>query len=237
MNTKLIDFEPFVEWDNSPFILFSSVGKIIYLNSAAEILFGYVSKKELYDLALSYAPQDFGHRSTTIALNYDLLSFYALTVGYQNEDEIALRLYHSPCTKDGALSAQAKQNKTLIMTDINTLLEANLTLFRINSDSKISLLTDQELPPFKIDQNSFSKLLRDVLSIFSNSKAINISLKLLIGRHVIIGDKKESIVQLRIQSQNHTLDISPDISKLATECHTKIIFTPDSIKLEIPAIR
>jgi len=237
MNTKLIDFEPFIEWDNSPFILFSSSGKIIYLNNAAEILFGYVSKKELYDLTLSYAPQNFGHKTTSITLNYDLLSFYAITVGYENEDKIALRLYHSPCTKDGVLLTQAKQSKALIMTDINTLLEANLALFKINNNSKISLLTDQELPPFKIDQNSFSKLLRDTLLLFTNSKVINISLKLLIGRHVLIDGKRESIVQLYIQSADNHLDSDPTISRLAIECHIKTIFTPDSIKLEIPAIR
>ena len=40
-----INFESFIEWDNSPFILFNNQGKIIYLNNAAEILFGYVFKK------------------------------------------------------------------------------------------------------------------------------------------------------------------------------------------------
>ncbi|HHO65004.1 MAG TPA: hypothetical protein ENJ71_00645, partial [Epsilonproteobacteria bacterium] len=68
MNTTSIDFQPFVDWDNSPFILFDPTGKILYLNNSAEILFGYVSKKELYDLALTYAPQNFGYKTTTVTL-------------------------------------------------------------------------------------------------------------------------------------------------------------------------
>ena len=64
-----VNFESFIEWDNSPFILFNNQGKIIYLNNAAEILFGYVSKKELYDIALSYAPQSFGYKTTTLSLS------------------------------------------------------------------------------------------------------------------------------------------------------------------------
>jgi hypothetical protein len=93
MNTISIDFEAFVEWDNSPFILFNAEGKILYLNNVAEILFGYVSKQELYDIALAYAPQTFGYKTTTLSLNYDAFNFYAITVGYENEEQISIRFY------------------------------------------------------------------------------------------------------------------------------------------------
>lgn len=49
MNTESINFQNFIDWDNSPFILFNASSKILYLNNSAEILFGYVSKRELYD--------------------------------------------------------------------------------------------------------------------------------------------------------------------------------------------
>ena len=88
MSTTLINFESFVEWDNNPFILFNNQEKILYLNNAAEILFGYVAKKELYDIALSYAPQNFGYKTTSLTLGYDSFVFHAITVGYENEDQI-----------------------------------------------------------------------------------------------------------------------------------------------------
>ena len=195
MNMTSIDFQSFVEWDNSPFILFSNSGKIIYLNHAAEILFGYVSKRELYDIALSYAPQNFGFKTTSLTLNYDSFLFHAITIGYENEEEISLRLYNSPRVKP----VRKVETSSFTTTDINILLEANIALFKTTNSNTLKLLTDQDLPPFKIDQNNFSKLLRKTLNAFRSSDSIDISLKLLIGQHVIIDKQREAIVQLAIQ--------------------------------------
>jgi len=192
MNTTSIDFKAFVEWDNSPFILFSAEGKILYLNNVAEILFGYVSKQELYDISLAYAPQTFGYKTTTLSLNYDVFNFYAITVGYQNEDQISIRFYNTPRAKP---SSPLETDK-LMITDINILLEANIALFKTKNSNPLSLLADQDLPHFKMDQNRFSKLLRKTLDAFRASDSISITLKLLIGEHVIIANKKEAIVQL-----------------------------------------
>lgn len=233
MNTTLINFESFIEWDNNPFILFSNQGKILYLNNAAEILFGYVAKKELYDIALSYAPQSFGHKTTSLTLSYDSFAFHAITVGYENEEQISLRLYNTPRIKP---THKLETNK-LIKTDINILLEANIALFKTKNTNPLTLLTDQDLPSFKIDQNNFSKLLRKTLNAFRSSDSIDISLKLLIGQHVIIDNKKESIVQLSIRANGRYTDIDNDIRTFAAESHIKCLLKEHSIKLEIPAIQ
>lgn len=233
MNTTLINFESFVEWDNSPFILFSNQGKILYLNNAAEILFGYVTKKELYDIALSYAPQSFGYKSTSLALSYDAFSFHAITVGYENEEQISLRLYNAPRIKP----AHKLETDKLITTDINILLEANIALFKTKNTNPLTLLADQELPPFKIDQNNFSKLLRKTLDAFRSSDSMDISLKLLIGQHVIIDDKKESIVQLSIHANGRYSDADNDIQTFAAQSHIKCLLQEHAIKLEIPLIQ
>jgi len=195
MNTLSIDFEPFVEWDNSPFILFSNQGKILYLNNAAEILFGYVAKKELYDIALAYAPQSFGYKSVPI------------------------------------------ETGNLITTDINILLEANIALFKTKNQNRLQLLTDQDIPAFKTDQNNFSKLLRKVLDAFRSSDSISITLKLLIGEHVIIADKKESIVQLSIEANGRYTDTDNEIRTLAEQSHIAVYLKERAIKLDIPLIQ
>jgi len=228
-----INFESFIEWDNSPFILFNNLGKIIYLNNAAEILFGYVSKKELYDIALSYAPQSFGYKTTTLSLSYDSFMFYAITVGYENEDQLSLRLYNTPRMK----STQKLETDKLIVTDINILLEANIALFKTKNTNKLRLLADQDLPAFKIDQNNFSKLLRKTLNAFRSSDSIDISLKLLIGQHVIIENKKEAIVQLSIEANGRYSDADEEIRTLASQSQIKCITKEHSIKLEIPLIQ
>ena len=232
MNTISINFQSFVEWDNSPFILFNNQGKIEYLNNVAEILFGYVSKKELYDIALSYAPQNFGYKTTTLTLNYDAFNFYAITIGYENESQISLRLYNTPRLKS---NRKLEKNK-LILTDINILLEANIALFKTKNRNKLQLLTDQDLPPFKIDQNNFSKLLRKTLDAFRASDSIDISLKLLIGQHVIIENKKEAIVQLLIKANGRYSDADEEIYTLASRAQIKVLMQEYSIQLEVPLL-
>jgi hypothetical protein len=233
MNTTSIDFKAFIEWDNSPFILFSDQGKILYLNNAAEILFGYVSKKELYDIALSYAPQSFGYKTTSLALNYDSFSFHAITIGYENEEQISLRLYNTPRLK----TTHKVETEKLITTDINILLEANIALFRIKNTNPLKLLTDQDLPAFKIDQNTFSKLLRKIFDTFRASDSIDISLKLLFGQHVIIDNKKEALVQLSILANGRYADTDEEIRTLAAKSQIKCLLKEHSIKLEIPLIQ
>ena len=232
MNTTSINFESFVEWDTNPFILFNNQEKILYLNNAAELLFGYVSKKELYDIAISYAPQNFGYKTTSLSLSYDSFIFHAITVGYENEEQISIRLYYTPRIKH----PKKLETTKFITTDINILLEANIALFRTKNENPLTLLTDQDLPPFKIDQNNFSKLLRKVLDTFRSSDSIDISLKLLIGQHVIIDNKKESIVQLSIRANGRYADTDDDIRTFAAHSHIKCILQEHSIKLEIPLI-
>ncbi len=233
MNTTSIDFKAFIEWDNNPFILFDALGKIIYLNNAAEILFGYVSQKELYDIAVSYAPQSFGYKTTSLTLNYDSFLFHAITVGYENEEQISLRLYNTPRLKP---TRKIEKDK-LMVTDINILLEANIALFRTKNANPLKLLTDQDLPPFKINQNAFSKLLRKIFDTFKASDSIDISLKLLFGQHVIIENKKEAIVQLAISANGRYANLDDEIRALSTESHIKCILKEHTIKLEIPLIQ
>jgi len=233
MNTISIDFQPFVDWDNSPFILFNPQGKILYLNNSAEILFGYVSKKELYDLALAYAPQSFGYKTTTLTLNYDTFSFYAITVGYENEEQLSIRFYNAPRTK----SSTPIERDKLATTDINLLLEANIALFKTKNSNTLQLLTDPDIPQLKIDQNRFSKLLRKVLEAFRASDSIRITLKLLVGEHVIIDGGKTPIAQLAIEANGRYSDTDQEIRTLSDQCHITCSLHEYSIKLEIPLVQ
>jgi hypothetical protein len=233
MNTTSINFESFVEWDNNPFILFDNQGKILYLNNAAEILFGYVSKKELYDITVAYAPQNFGYKTTSLSLAYDSFLFHAITVGYENEKQISLRLYNRPRMQ----SKQKLETDKFITTDINILLEANIALFKTKNTNTLTLLTDQDLPPFKMDQNNVSKLLRKTLDAFRASDSIDISLKLLIGQHIIIDGKKEPIIQLCIQANGRYNDSDEEIQTLAAQSHIKTLLKEHTITLEIPLIK
>jgi len=233
MNTESINFQPFVDWDNSPFILFDHQGKILYLNNSAEILFGYVTTKELYDLALAYAPQNFGYKTTTITLNYDAFHFYAITVGYENEEQLAIRFYNAPRNK----TASPIEREKLSSTDINLLLEANIALFKTKNQNSLQLLTDPDIPKLRIDQNRFSKLLRKALDSFRASDSIRITLKLLVGEHMIIDKEKVPIAQLAVEANGRYTNIDEEINSLAKQCHISISLNEYTIKLDIPLMQ
>jgi len=233
MNSILTDFKFFIESDINPFIIFNNNGKIIYLNSASEVLLGYVSRQELYDITLSYAPKDFGFKITKLDLQYDSFTFYAFSVSYQNEEEIALHLYHKPRIDKKSTIEMDRYN----ITDINTLLEANISLFKLQNDNELTLLIDQDLPAFKLDQNQFSKLLRKVLDSFRASDSIAISLKLLIGEFIIIGEKREHLLELMVQANGRYSESDEMIKEIATANHIISIFKEHTIRLQIPFIR
>jgi nitrogen-specific signal transduction histidine kinase len=233
MNTESIDFQSFLDWDNSPFILFNNQSKILYLNNSAEILFGHVSKKELYDLALAYAPPGFGYTTTTLSLNYDSFTFYAITVGYENEEQISIRFYNTPRMKP----ATPMEKNKLVTTNINLLLEANIALFKTKNTNTLQLLADHDIPSFKIDQNGFSKLLRKTLDTFRSSDSIRITLKFLVGEHVIIAGKKNPIVQLAVEANGRYCNTDEEIHSLATQSYITVLLKENAIKLEIPLIQ
>jgi len=233
MNSTSINFEYFVDCDNSPFVIFSNNSKIIYLNSAAEILMGYIQNRDLYTLAITHAPQDIGSKTTLLDLKYGSFVFHSITVSYQDEEHIAIRLYNKPIIKSGNIIAQDK----VILTDINTIMEANLTLFKMyNEGCDIHLLTDTDLPKFSVDQNQLSKLIRDSLDSFKNNSYIMIHLSIIIGESIRINGKKYQILQIRFQSDRRNASYDDHIKSLSDANYIITMLEDNYIRINLPMI-
>ncbi len=232
MNTESIDYQFILENDGSPVIVFDHRGKILWLNGAAEILLGYADRKELFEIALNYAPKDYGSRTTLLELHYRQLAFYAVNVSYNSDDWVSLRLYYRPRTGE----KRSIEREKLIETDLNNLLEAAITLFKMQHEQKLSLLTDQDLPPIRIDQNNFSKLLRKSLESFRRSSRIEVSLKMTIGEFIIIDDRRYPLLRLRIQANGRYPDEDAAIRKLAESMQLVPLLEESGITLDIPCI-
>ncbi|MCG3720764.1 hypothetical protein L5F50_16305, partial [Aliarcobacter butzleri] len=86
-------FENWVEMDLNPILSFSSNAKILYSNSEAQFLLNRIKPKEIFDLALTYAPKTFGALTSYIDLTMQNYTFYAITVMYENDEEIHVKLY------------------------------------------------------------------------------------------------------------------------------------------------
>ena len=233
MSTASIDFQFILENDGSPVIVFDHRGRILWLNGAAEILLGYADRKELFEIALNHAPKDYGNRTTLLELHYRQLTFYAVNVAYNSDDWIALRLYYRP----RAGEKRHLEKEKLIDTDINILLEAAITLFKMQHKQKLSLLTDQDLPPLKIDQNNFSKLLRKTLESFRRSSQIDVSLKMTIGEFIIIDDNRYPLLRLKIQANGRYPDEDHAIRELAESLQIVPLLEETLVTFDIPFIQ
>jgi hypothetical protein len=228
-----IDFKYLIEVDTNPLIIFNNEGKILYLNSSAEILMGYVNSKEIFNLALNNASKDYGSRTTQIELSYMQLNFYAINVSYLNEEWIAIRLYYRPLSKK-----ISKKNRTKeVLTDINKLLDIALLQFKIESDTEIRVFTDQDIPKTMLNQNSFSKLLRKTLYSFKASKYLDITLKLGIGEHIIIDDRPYPLIDLKFESNGRYTSEDKSIKELCNELFLVSNLSENSILFEIPLIK
>ena len=233
MSTSNIDYKFLLEIDNNPIIVFNNDGKILCLNNNAEILMGNVSTKEMFHLGISNAPKDYGTKTTQIELSYGHLKFYAINVSYNSDEWIAIRLYYRP--RDKHLSKRLSSNNEVI-TDINTLLDVAIVQFKIDSTTNMRVFTDHDIPKTLLNQNSFLKLLRKTLSSFKSTSFLDISLKLGIGEHIIIDEKRYALVNLTFTSNGRYCDEDKYIKELGNELFLVSEFGENSIGFEIPLI-
>lgn len=229
----LINFRFFIENDSNPFILFSSSGKIIYLNNSAELLMGSCQPKEIFEIALAYAPKSFGYHKTILDLSFGSYEFYGINVLYENDELIGIHLYNKPMAK-------VDENIVLegfTLTDINMLLQANIELFTMHYQGEIELLTDYEIPMFQIHQNNFSLLLRNIFAQFKECSTLHISLKIKLGERIAVKNKRYDILVLEVKSPVREQQLDKDLEFVAFKNHINAHFKPNSITLEIPAIK
>ena len=217
-------FEEWVELDLNPILSFSSNAKILYSNSEAQFLLNRIKQKELFDLALSYAPKTFGALTSYIDLTIKNYTFYAITVMYENEDEIHMKLYKSAMVK--------KENtlniKNINVTNIFTLVDLSISTSKIKSDINFIKNYDPSIPEFKLDASSFIKTLNQIFDAFKGNKNVSCSILLKIGEYIKIDEKKYSLISVEIST-----DKENDFSSLNIKENNSFILTKDDTKVTI----
>ena len=217
-------FEEWVELDLNPILSFSSSSKIIYSNSEAQFLLNRIKQKELFDLALSYAPKTFGAQTSYIDLAIKNYTFYAITVMYENEDEIHMKLYKSAMVK--------KENtiniKNINVTNIFTLVDLSISTSKIKNDINFIKNYDPSIPEFKLDASSFIKTLNQIFDAFKGNKNVSCSILLKIGEYIKIDEKKYSLISVEIST-----DKENDFSSLNIKENNSFILTKDENKITI----
>lgn len=217
-------FEEWVELDLNPILSFSSSSKILYSNLEAQFLLNRIKPKELFDLALTYAPKTFGAQTSYIDLTIKNYTFYAITVMYENEDEIHMKLYKSAMVKK-----ESKLNiKNINTTNIFTLVDLAISTSKIKNDINFTKNYDPSIPEFKLDAGSFIKTLNQIFEVFKNKDSVSCSILLKIGEYIKIDNKKYSLISVEISANEKS-----DFSSLNIKETSSFILTSDETKITI----
>ena len=217
-------FEEWVELDLNPILSFSSNAKIIYSNSEAQFLLNRIKKKELFDLALTYAPKTFGALTSYIDLTIKNYTFYAITVTYENEDEIHMKLYKSAMVKK-----ESKLNiKNINTTNIFTLVDLAISTSKIKNNINFAKNYDPSIPEFKLDASTFIKTLNTIFETFKDKENVSCSILLKIGEYIKIDNKKYSLISVEIGTNEKS-----DFSSLNIKENNSFILTHDETKVTI----
>jgi hypothetical protein len=187
--------QQWIEYDYNPFVLFNSNAKVISLNSEAQFLLGAITPDELFNLATTYASISFGFKTTFVELDYGRYKFFALTVGYENDDEIGIKLYQAPSFK------LDKPKPVGQLTNIYALVDLCISTHSINSSIIFLKDFDPTIPEIVIDPNSFIKILNKIYSCYEENEKIFTKIFYRVGEHIKFEEKKYSIFSVEISGE------------------------------------
>jgi len=221
--------QQWIEYDYNPFVLFNSKGKILSLNSEAQFLLGSTTPSELFELSQTYAYINFGFKTTFLELEYGRYKFFGLTVGYENEDEIGIKLYQTPSFKLNTIKPEGE------LTNIFTITDLCISTNSINSTIEYTKNYDPAIPEIIIDSNKLIKLLNKIYNAFEDNKTIETKVFYRIGEHIKFEEKKYGIFSISVTAEN--MDESKKSSlKVFAEENNFYMEISKSITINIPMI-
>ena len=226
---KLSFEQQWIEYDYNPFILFSSNGKILTLNTEAQFLLGFTSVAELFELTTTYANVTFGFKTTFVELEFGRYKFFGLTVGYENEEEIGIRLYRAPSFK----IQNPKPSGQLV--NIYTLIDLCISTNSINSQIHFVKEFDPAIPEVMTNSNEIIKLLNKAYACFLKNESIKTKVYFRVGEHIKFENKKYPLFSIEISGENMDERLAHDLKLLATNSNFYIDIQ-SSICINIPMI-
>jgi hypothetical protein len=221
--------QQWIEYDYNPFVLFNANGKIISVNAEAQFLLGSISPNELFELAKAYANVNFGFKTTFVDLEFGRYKFFGLTVGYEDEEQIGIKLYQAPSFK---LNTQKPEGK---LTNIFTIIDLCISTNSINSDTQYIKKYDPAIPDVIINTNKLIKMLNKVYNCFAKNETITTEVYYRVGEHIKFDEKKYSIFSIAIHAQSINAKEAQKL-KIFAEENNFYVDVSSKITLNIPMI-
>lgn len=222
--------QQWIEFDFNPFILFNSSGKIVSLNTEAQYLLGAIDASAIYKIATTYASSSFGFKTTFLELEFGRFKFFGITVGYEDEEQIGIRLYQLPSFQ---LTKQKPEGQ---LVNVYTLIDLCISSNSIGSQTKYTKELDPTIPEIRLQTELFIKLLNKIyLSMAGNEKIIT-RLFFRVGEHIKYEGEKHSLFSIEISSESIIRKYLSEITHLAEENNLFADVKEHKITINIPMI-
>ncbi len=216
-----------IEHSINPFFLFNSEGELVDYNQEGEFLLSFVPKEQIYQLALENAAYFRGFKHTYIDLSFPQASFCAVSVGYTDDEQIAIMLHKNICRQ--ALKITKQLQKANIFTLLDIAINSNMI-----DEQRLRSEYDISIPEFKIDINHFLKLLNKIFRTIKQSPQIYIKAVFSAGRYIKIESKKYPVVAVDIEPEGIG---SQEVQKLIKDEKEFLVSTTSKgIHIELPFI-
>ncbi len=222
--------QQWIEYDYNPYILFNSNEKIVSLNSEAQFLLGSTTAHELFELAKTYASINFGFKTTFIELEYGRYKFFGLTVGYEDEEQIGIKLYQVPSYKLNTTKPNGE------LTNIFTIIDLCIATNSINSNILFKKDFDPTIPDVIINSNNLIKLLNKIYDYFKASNTIVTKVFFRIGEHIKFENKKYSIFSISVKAEHSDENRTDELEMLAKNSNIYIDINDQQITINLPMI-
>jgi hypothetical protein len=187
--------QSWIEHDYNPFIVFDNDGRVKSLNQEAQYLLGEVSTKEIYEITQTYASHTYGFKNTAIDLVFGSYKFYAITVGYTDEQQIGIKLYKVAAKKFTTIEEYGDS------VNVYALLDLCISAAATRCKSKFVKEFDPTFPDVRIQIESFTKLLDKVYNSYKDNDVITTRLSLLTGEYIRFKEKKYPIFCVTIKAE------------------------------------
>lgn len=220
-----------IENDINPVVFFSAEGKIVFLNKEAQYLLSGVSNHELFDLCKNYAPHSFGYNTHFVELKFSRFEYYALTVGYENENLIGIRLYKKP----KRILKNPIDNR-LPLVSIYMLADLCISTHKISSKTKYINYFDPAIPEIKIQEDKLLKLLNKIYDSTKDSSVVTSKIFIKVGEHIKSDGKKFRIIRVEIENECNLESKRSEIEKEAFDLNISLSINGNKVFLDIPAI-
>jgi nitrogen-specific signal transduction histidine kinase len=230
LTDKLI--ENSIEHELNPFMIYNSDGKIVKYNEEAEYLLSYVNSKEIFELAMSYAPLNYGYKNTYIKLEYNRIRFYAIQVGYEDDDYIVVRLYKEIFVSDFSI-----KETNISKVSIYTLLELACNNTVDMESIEIVKRYDPSIPETFISVKEFIQLLNQSFKEYTDVKNLVITVEVKVAKKMLIDDKRYPVCAVSFySSDSDDIKSESELLRYAKEANAVLFVENNKIIIEFALV-